>query len=291
MKWLTDIRNKVLATGVRYMASPGAITTHQDEVLQVPSRDEGRTIRVHVYGSKNPTQPSPVLINFHGSGFVIPMHGSDDEFAMRIAKDTKYTVLDVQYRLAPEHPFPSGAHDAEDVVRYVLSKPQEYDLDRVAVSGFSAGGNFALGLSGHVFPAGTFRHVLAYYPPTDISKDPRTKVAPDTSGEPLPPWLADVFNSCYCPEDVDRAQPLVSPCYIEGEKFPDSMLVITCAQDNLAPETEELVRKIQAVPGKNVKHERVELCGHAWDKSYKSDTPQEKAKDRAYDMAVEILTE
>jgi acetyl esterase/lipase len=248
MNWLTDVRNKVLATGVRYMASR-AIETHQDEVLHVPSRDEGRTIKVHIYKSKNPSQPSPVLINFHGSGFVIPMHGSDDEFAMRIAKDTEYTVLDVQYRLAPEYPFPSGAHDAEDVVRYVLSRPQEYDLDHLAVSGFSAGGNFALGLSGHVFPTGTFRHVLAYYPPTDLSKEPRTKVAPDTSGEPLPAWLADVFNSCYLPEGVDWAQPLVSPFYIEGEKFPDSMLVITCAQDTLAPETEELVRKDQGSAG------------------------------------------
>jgi acetyl esterase/lipase len=285
MNWLTDVRNKVLATGVRYMTSR-AIETHQDEVLQVPSRDEGRTIKVHVYKSKNPSQPSPVpvLINFHGSGFVIPMHGSDDEFAMRIAKDTNYTVLDVQYRLAPECPFPSGAHDAEDVVRYVLSKPQEYDLDRVAVSGFSAGGNFALGLSGHVFPTGTFRHVLAYYPPTDLSKDPRTKVAPDTSGEPIPPWVSDVFNSCYLPDGVDRAQPLVSPYYIEGQKFPDSMLVITCAQDNLALETEELVKKIQAAPGKHVEHKRVELCGHAWDKSYKPGTPQEKNKDGAYDI-------
>lgn len=271
------------------MASPGAIETHQDEVLQVPSRDEGRTVKVHVYKSKNSSQPSPVLINFHGSGFVIPMHGSDDEFAMRIAKDTKYTVLDVQYRLAPEHPFPSGAYDAEDVVRYVLSKPQEYDLNRVAVSGFSAGGNFALGLSGHVFPAATFRHVLTYYPVTDLSKDPRTKTAPDTSGQPLPTWMMDIFNSCYCPEGVDKAQPLMSPSYIEGEKFPDSMLIITCAQDTLAPEVEELVKKVQAVPGKHVKHERVELCGHAWDKMYKPGTPEEKAKDRAYDMAVELL--
>jgi acetyl esterase/lipase len=72
---------------------------------------------------------------------MIPMHGTDDEFAMRIAKDTQYNVLDVQYRLAPEHPFPAGAHDAEDVVRYVLARPQDYDPDRIVVSGFSAGGN------------------------------------------------------------------------------------------------------------------------------------------------------
>lgn len=291
MSWITDVRNKVLATVVRKVAGSNVALTNEDAVLQVPSRDEGRSIKVHVYNSKTLDKLSPVLINFHGSGFVIPMHGSDDEFALRIAKDTKYTVLDVQYRLAPEHPFPSGAHDGEDVVRYVLSRPQEYDLDHVAVSGFSAGGNFALGLSGHVFPASTFRHVAAFYPPTDLSKAPSSKIAPDTSGEPIPGWVAGIFDDCYLPAGVDRAQPLVSPCHMEGEKFPDSMLIITCAQDTLAPETEALAKKIQAVPGKQVKHERIENVGHGWDKSYKEGTPQEQAKDRAYDMAVELLSE
>lgn len=287
-------RNKVLATLVRTVAGSGVgagtIMTHQDEVLYLQSRDAERTIKVHVYKSKNAVQPTAVLINFHGSGFVIPMHGTDDEFAMRIAKDTKYTVLDVQYRLAPEYPFPAGVHDAEDMVRYVLARPQEFDPSHVAVSGFSAGGNFALGLSGHVFPRDTFKHVLAVYPPIDLATDSRLKVAPDTTGKPLANWMTDVFNDCYCPAGFDRKQPLVSPFYIDGERFPDNMLVITCACDNLAPETETLVERIRNAPGHhNIVHRRMELCNHAWDKSYEHGSVQDKAKDDAYDLAVGLL--
>ncbi|KAF2035657.1 esterase/lipase [Setomelanomma holmii] len=293
-QFLTSIRNKVFATLIRQGAGCGfgarAIPTQHDEILQIPSRDEGIPIKVHVYKSKNPTTPSPVLINFHGSGFVIPMHGSDDDFCLHVAKSTPYTVLDVQYRLAPENMFPAGAQDAEDVVRYVLSRPQEFDVKNVSVSGFSAGANFALGLAGAVFPRDIFRHVVAFYPPVNLAKDPGTKVAPDPSGRPIPAYIAGVFNDCYLPVGVARDQPLVSPSFIEAERWPDSMLVITCAQDNLAPEAEELVEKIKGVGGSGVRHERMEGVGHAWDKEAKAGTVQEERKRRAYALAAEILT-
>ncbi|EMC90834.1 hypothetical protein BAUCODRAFT_80751 [Baudoinia panamericana UAMH 10762] len=267
-----------------------ASTTHQDEVLQVPSRDTGRSIKVHVYRPKNATSPSPVLINFHGSGFVIPMHGSDDEYAVRVAKDTPYTVLDVQYRLAPENPFPAAPNDAEDVVRWVLARPNEYDPKHVSVSGFSAGGNLALGLAGHTIPQGTFRHVIVFYPPTDLTLKPHEKTAPDPSGKPIPDELSTLFNNSYAPSPPhDPKNPLLSPALIPADRFPDNVLVITCACDSLAPETEGLAERIKAVPGKHLVHRRLEKCDHAWDKSYQPGTVQEKAKDEAYDLAVEML--
>lgn len=271
MEFITNIRNKALATVVRTVASHqigggSSDGTHEDEVLHIPSRDADRTIKVHVYRSKaTATAPTPILINFHGSGFIIPMHGTDDEFALRIAKDTPYTVYDVQYRLAPEHPFPAAPHDAEDAVKYVLGRPQEFDLSHVSVSGFSAGGNLALGLSGLIYPKDTFRHVLGFYPPTDIAKYGRDKVAPDTSGAPLPSWMTDVFTDCYLPAGVDRKQPLASPYYLPGDVFADNVLLITCACDNLAPETEELADKIaKAAPEKHLVRRRMEHCNHAW---------------------------
>jgi len=157
----------VVVEKIRQAASK-TFVTHEDEVLHIPSRDSGRTIKAYCYHSSNrPTQPSPVpvLVNFHGSGYVIPLHGSDDEFALKIQDNTSYTVLDVSYRLAPEHPFPAACKDAEDAVRYVLADLEKYDKNHISVSGFSAGGALALGLCGHVFSQGTFEHVLAFYPP------------------------------------------------------------------------------------------------------------------------------
>src|SRR5664279_396705 len=97
-------------------------TPKPDSVLKIPSRDEGRTIKIHAY---NPDiepgsvggEPHPVLINFYGSGFALQFHGADDRFCRHVATRTNHIVLDVQYRVAPENPFPAPVNDAEDVVK------------------------------------------------------------------------------------------------------------------------------------------------------------------------------
>jgi predicted nucleic acid binding AN1-type Zn finger protein len=67
-------------------------------------------------------------------------------------------------------------------------------------------------------------------------------------------------------------------------------LVITCAYDNLCAEGEALVKKIREAQGDDaVVHRRMENCDHAWDKSYLAGSTQEKAKDEAYDLAMEML--
>lgn len=79
------LRLKVSALLVRliFWWKSGSIYAKPHEVLQLPSRDSGRTIKVNFYRSKS-NKSAPVLINFHGSGFTIPWHGTDDEFARRV---------------------------------------------------------------------------------------------------------------------------------------------------------------------------------------------------------------
>lgn len=77
-----------------------------------------KPINVHIYQLATEKQkPSPVLLNFCGSGFVLPTFGNDDEYCRYVADRTDYIVIHVQYRLAPEHPFPAAFQDAEDVVK------------------------------------------------------------------------------------------------------------------------------------------------------------------------------
>ncbi|KAH9840346.1 esterase/lipase [Teratosphaeria destructans] len=286
------IRNKTFATLIRYRTGAVASSTdsHQDEVLQVPSRDPSRTIKVNVYQSTNGSKPTPVLINMHGSGFVIPNHGSDDAFCQRMQKDAGVTVLDADYRKAPEHPFPAAPDDVEDVVKYVLSRPEEYDVRRVSISGFSAGANLALSASGVTFPPGTFHSVLAFYPPTDIHRDryaPESK-APGGKGS-IPAWVSTSFNDCYAPSPLDRKMPKMSPLYAEGERFPDRTLIVTCARDELCNEGEELAEKIRvAKAGERVVQRRVPF-GHAWDKRPKTGSEGERARYEVYGLAAEML--
>lgn len=291
MASLTYIGLKALATGVRLTQSIPA-APKPDEIVTIPSRDHDRAIKVHIYKPTLPTTPSPVLLNFHGSGFVIPAHGSDDIFCRLIAQKTKDTVLDIQYRLAPEHPFPAAPHDVEDAIKYVLAHPEEYDQSQLSLSGFSAGGNLALAvLSSTTLPQNIVHSVLAFYPPVDLSIEPSKKVQPDPSGKNvIPAPVASIFNACYVGKH-DKKDPMVSPAFMDVARVPKNLLLITCAYDTLAFETETFAKRVETEKGEgtHLVWKRIEGVGHAWDKSCKAGSEGERRRDEAYNTAVDIL--
>ncbi|KAF7587748.1 hypothetical protein BBP40_006793 [Aspergillus hancockii] len=287
---LTYLYYKTVAVLIRALASRGKHPiSSPNNVILIRSRDAARTIKAHVYRSASAPNPAPVLINFHGSGFLIPMHGSDDEFCRQVSRETGYTVLDIQYRLAPEHPFPAALHDAEDAVNWILQRPEEFDLSRLAISGFSAGGNLALALSSNLFPREMFRSLLAFYPPVDLYTEPGSKTPPDPAGKPLPAALARIFDRCYIPTSYDARDPRISPYYAQADRFPDRILMVTAAYDSLASEAEALAAKIGKEPGREVVSHRMQGCNHGWDKKALSGTIQGDAKEKAYALAVAML--
>ncbi|KAH8195137.1 hypothetical protein TruAng_010689 [Truncatella angustata] len=93
----------------------------RQERVQIPSRDKGRFIAGDLYYPPGYTSssPAPILIHWHGSGFVIQYLRLDALFCSRIAEEAGIVVLDADYRKAPEHPFPCAPQDAEDVLRWV----------------------------------------------------------------------------------------------------------------------------------------------------------------------------
>ncbi|KAJ0420205.1 Alpha/Beta hydrolase protein [Aspergillus carlsbadensis] len=286
---------KAIASIIRLVQPCPVTSLSYDEVLHIPSRDPSRTIKAHVYRPKNPENQqsaAPVLINFHGSGFILHWHGSDDHFCRRIADETNYTVLDIQYRLGPEYPFPAAPNDAEDVVKYTLSRPGEYDPARISLSGFSAGGNLALGVAvAGAFPKGVFRSLVLFYPPIDFTIDHGLKTAPDPSGAPIPAAVARIFNQCYF-GDQDTRHPLISPALANVNLLPENVLVITCACDSLAPEAESFAQRAnnEIRPGSlHLVSKRIDGVNHAWDKSIEKDSEGERKRDEAYAMAIELL--
>ncbi|KAE8308619.1 Alpha/Beta hydrolase protein [Aspergillus transmontanensis] len=268
-----------------------SVTAHPDEVLQIPSREEGRFIRIHAYNTLNRDTPSSVLVNFHGSGFVNPLHGSDDEFCKFIAEKTGFMVLDCAYRLAPEDKFPAAVHDAEDAVRWVLSHPEKFDASQLSISGFSAGGILSLVLSSVVLPPRTFKNVLAAYPPTDMVQSSTDKIAPDTSIDSAPVELLDTFIRCYYSNPEDVKSILASPSVIPAERFSDRIFLITAACDRLCLEGEALGNRIKDTTSKHVKMYRYDGCGHAFDKAYETGSVQERAKNDLYDKMAVFLME
>ncbi|CZR65202.1 related to triacylglycerol lipase [Phialocephala subalpina] len=87
----------------------------------------------------------PVVVNFHGGGFTLGTGTDDARWAASVVAEVEAVVVSVEYRLAPEYPFSVGVEDGTDAVIYLASHAEELRLDpsRMALSGFSAGGNFA----------------------------------------------------------------------------------------------------------------------------------------------------
>lgn len=221
---------------------------------------------------------------------MIPMHGSDGPFCRQMASAANYTVFDTQYRLAPEHPFPAPLDDAEDVVKWILQRGDKFDLERLAISGFSAGGNLALATAAAAFPTSTFGCAIAFYPVTDLSVGPEAKKAPDPSGQPISDSVARISNACYLPGIDDKTDPRISPSLAQPSRFPRNVLIITASGDNLALEAESLAGRISTENERHVIRRRIEHCNHAWDKEvHKEGSLGAKAVEEAYGLAVDIL--
>jgi acetyl esterase len=100
----------------------------------------GGPIPIRVYGTGS---GGPALVYLHGGGWVVGSIESHDPVCRRLAARTPCVVVSVEYRLAPEHPFPAGLEDAWAATEWVAGHLDELGADRVAVGGDSAGGNLA----------------------------------------------------------------------------------------------------------------------------------------------------
>ncbi|THX43433.1 putative esterase/lipase [Aureobasidium pullulans] len=287
------LRLKALVSFARFQVWRGGMPkASPDSILQIPSRT-GRSIKAHYYKSTSftPGIPSPLLINFHGSGFVFPLHGSDDFFCRKVTTSTPYSVLDIQYSLAPEYPWPACHNDAEDVVNWALKQPDVYSTSQIAISGFSAGANMACVAAASTFPKDTFNTLLAFYPPTDLSMDPEEKVAPEDDGRGggITAQMARLFDASYLRFDPDKADPRVSPALGPVENYPENSLFITCGRDSLCLETERLAKRVEEKHGEGVVLRRMDKCGHAWDKRAAPGSYQESKRDETYGLAIDML--
>ena len=105
----------------------------------------GASVRVHRPRLAVPG-PGPALLWVHGGGYVIGTAAQEDAFCRRFADELGAVVAAVDYRLAPEHPFPTPLEDCHDALVW-LAERDEVDARRVAIGGASAGGGLAAGLA------------------------------------------------------------------------------------------------------------------------------------------------
>ncbi|MBK5111337.1 MAG: alpha/beta hydrolase [Thermoleophilia bacterium] len=106
---------------------------------------DGRSLRARLFRPETAPERGPLLVYFQGGGFVVGSLESHDPACRWLAARSGVRVLSVEYRRAPENPFPAAADDAFDAWQAVKSDPDRFgaDPDRIGVGGDSAGGNLA----------------------------------------------------------------------------------------------------------------------------------------------------
>ena len=119
---------------------------HKDHM--VPGPDGAPDVKVRAYYPNQPTGSLPALVWMHGGGYFMGDLEMEDALLTILARSVNCVVLSVDYRLAPENPFPAGVEDAHAVLVWAFENPKELGIDpnRIAIGGESGGGGLAAGL-------------------------------------------------------------------------------------------------------------------------------------------------
>jgi acetyl esterase len=200
-------------------------------------------VPVRVYGAAQ--GPQPILIWYHGGGWVIGDLDTTDGVTRKLANHADALVVSVDYRLAPEHPYPAPVDDCWGVLEWVAANGAELGGDpaRIAVGGDSAGGNLAALMAIKARDAGlSLRHQLLVYPATDLTL---SFPSIDENGEGYlltkdsMVWFANHYLGGADPKD-----PHISPYYADDLSGVAPAHVITAEFDPLRDEGEAYAERL-----------------------------------------------
>lgn len=139
---LEDARASYIAMVPVAEADPRPLAVIRDLTCPGPAGD----IELRFYDARETREPGPVVMFYHGGGFVIGDLESHHNLCTEIAAELDLPVVAVHYRLAPEHPFPAAPDDCEAATRWVAGSPAELDRTFTGLipMGDSAGGNLTI---------------------------------------------------------------------------------------------------------------------------------------------------
>jgi acetyl esterase len=233
-----------VALSTHFLGKPPRVARVEDRRIAGPGGD--LAIRLITPEGLGPG-PSPVVVFFHGGGWVLGDLSSHENLCRALANASGAVFAIVDYRLAPEHPFPAAVDDAFAAVSWVSAHAPEFGGDpaRLAVCGDSAGGNLSAVVTLMARERGgpPIAFQALAYPITDFEPDSGSyrEFAEGyflTRSEML--WYWDQ----YVPNVEDRRQPFASPNRADDLSGLPPALVVTAGCDVLRDEGEAYARRL-----------------------------------------------
>ena len=241
------------------MEAGSAMSSEVEEVAQIEDRTipgpDGNDLPIRIYwpAGSNPTQDQlPGVVFFHGGGWVVGSIDSHDGQARKLCNTSGAAFVSVDYRLAPENPFPAGMEDCYTALLWTAENGAQLGIDtsRLAVAGDSAGGNLAAVISllarDRNGPKLAFQ--LLVYPVCDMETDQWPSMQENKDGPFLTQEIMVWFHNHYL-GDADPLDPHISPIRASDHSNLPPALVITAEFDPLRDEGEAYGQALQAAGG------------------------------------------
>lgn len=242
---LSELGHQAYRQAVASMQIPAPETPYvESQDYKVPG-PEGE-LRIRVYQTVG-ALPGPAVLFFHGGGFVVGDLESHEGMCRYLAQQSELRVVAVEYRLAPESPFPAAPEDCYAATCWVRNNAEMLgiDPDRLAVAGDSAGANLAIAVCrlAHARRGPELKYQLLLYPVTRCGFD-TPSYRENAKGYMLTQEMMRWFWEQYLPSEADADNPLASPSCAEDLGTLPASMVITAGYDPLRDEGEAFAERL-----------------------------------------------
>ncbi len=226
--------------------SEGPEAVKQVENREIPGPAGSIPIRIYTPEGEGPL---PLLVYFHGGGWVVCNLETHDALCRRLANEGSCIVVSVDYRLAPEHKFPAAVEDCYAATQWVANNASALNGDptRIAVGGDSAGGNLAAVVTLLARDQGgpSLLFQLLIYPVTDYHTPGTPSYQENAEGYYLTREDMFWFWDLYLNNEAEARHPHASPLLAESLQGLPPALVITAEYDVLRDEGERYAQRLQ----------------------------------------------
>jgi len=217
---MVEVWRKGLDTITAALVLPKDVKTESFDIRGVPAQWINTPETIH----------KRVLYFLHGGGHVSGSIKTHQDFAARLSRISKARVLLIDYRLAPEHPFPAGLDDAVKAYKWLVDDEQ-IDPKNIIIGGDSAGGNLALTtlLKLRELNLELPKSAVLISPWTDMLGTGESMITKAEVDPFISPIACEFFSQLYA-RDRDLRNPLISPLYADLQGFPPLFIQVGTAE-------------------------------------------------------------